>query len=634
MEPFGLERLRQNAYRVLGLTAGADQAAIDQAARMMRLLGDDTPPPTANDAAWLGDVKRTPKDVERAVMRLATPEMRVRERIWWYCAQPPARPDGVSGNGAGPDEEQHDRLLTRLARLMQGSLGRMEVQEWREVITHFSTLGASPGYAEYLRAAERFGEFEKGARPEELTDAQSGMVDEIAAALVLRGDEALDQPDVALLGRVLQVLAEMPESPAMTALLEKLFNRIEDLLTSQCKVASQTVEEAWRTRDRQKMTIACNSVANDCQSTILQLASEMSRHKSLEPDRLVRVHGRVVKLLMYLADAYCAIYETVNAQKVLRWALEYAIGTPDEQRIQGWIRRLGGNVSSTLDGAAFTAVAEKNRKQQTPQGGGRQGAINLTTGRSSKTTIQTSSQVRVSDATNTGKRKSDPRIVTTQVVFDPQTFAKAPRNPTSAGTRALVSVLMMVLVAVGIGMLNGYLASQKDRAPAAEVERTNQSPDFSALLRTVQRQNQPSTPSVDPWSIPTIPTGLTAAQGPVVVPPQAPLPVSGNGRPQTPADSLNPVHLGLNPYENPQPPRPKTAQDVSSLATPGPHQWNALRGLTPTPPPSISLPGGLSVLPPTGGPLFPVPPGDLTGISVGPKIGDLLNPPKTNYQNK
>ena len=64
MARFNIEKLQQNAFRILGLKADATQAEIDSAARLMRLWNDHTQiPGTVNDASWLGNIPRTLSDI-------------------------------------------------------------------------------------------------------------------------------------------------------------------------------------------------------------------------------------------------------------------------------------------------------------------------------------------------------------------------------------------------------------------------------------------------------------------------------------------------------------------------------------------------------------------------------------------
>src|SRR5688500_11897480 len=80
-----IERLTRNAFRVLGLPATASQAAIDQAARRMRIFSDPKRvPATPFDAPWLGELPRSKMDLEQAVARLSEPRSRLRERLLWF----------------------------------------------------------------------------------------------------------------------------------------------------------------------------------------------------------------------------------------------------------------------------------------------------------------------------------------------------------------------------------------------------------------------------------------------------------------------------------------------------------------------------------------------------------------------
>src|SRR4051812_48463605 len=90
MQPLTREKLIRNAYRTLGLSATANQQAIESAARRMRIWPDPARiPPTPWDLSWLGPLSRTRSDIDRAVALLNEPAARLEEKLLWFHAPTP-----------------------------------------------------------------------------------------------------------------------------------------------------------------------------------------------------------------------------------------------------------------------------------------------------------------------------------------------------------------------------------------------------------------------------------------------------------------------------------------------------------------------------------------------------------------
>ncbi|MBV8857279.1 MAG: hypothetical protein JOZ96_01330 [Acidobacteria bacterium] len=92
--PLGLfEPAARDAFRVLGLGAGAAQGEVFDAASSLRLaLKVGVRKTFEGDAAWLGEVARKESDVRDAVGRLSEPVQRARERLFWFQLPPASTP--------------------------------------------------------------------------------------------------------------------------------------------------------------------------------------------------------------------------------------------------------------------------------------------------------------------------------------------------------------------------------------------------------------------------------------------------------------------------------------------------------------------------------------------------------------
>jgi hypothetical protein len=119
--PLGLfEPAARDAFRVLGLGAGAARGEVFDAASGLRLaLKVGVRKTFEGDAAWLGEVARKESDVRDAVGRLSEPVQRARERLFWFQLPPPrAQVSTVAELTAAVEE-----LLKRVPVRAEGSEG-------------------------------------------------------------------------------------------------------------------------------------------------------------------------------------------------------------------------------------------------------------------------------------------------------------------------------------------------------------------------------------------------------------------------------------------------------------------------------------------------------------------------------
>ena len=144
MQALSRHRLTGNAYRVLGLPAEASQAAIDQAARRMRIWPDPRRiPPTPWDLPCLGEIPRCKNDIEQALARLAEPASRTEERMLWFNTGLHLLDAGAEANldqlaaeltAHGDPAEQHDAALAGLHAAIIMDPEATDETRWRNVV--------------------------------------------------------------------------------------------------------------------------------------------------------------------------------------------------------------------------------------------------------------------------------------------------------------------------------------------------------------------------------------------------------------------------------------------------------------------------------------------------------------------
>ncbi len=213
----------RNPYRVLGLSGDTRWSEIQSAAR--RLI--DAPEPdkesTAWDLPWLGPVPRTEADVERALARLADPNRRLQDRLFWfhervaesavYELNPTTIRDALEGWSATSQPlARHDAAVVALLAAIaldpdvkKSALWRRAIEEWEEA------LGLEPYWLDVLRL-EMEGGFENPASLADVREIRERGTRLVTEPLLASAREAVIAEDLPRAARILGVLREvLPE---------------------------------------------------------------------------------------------------------------------------------------------------------------------------------------------------------------------------------------------------------------------------------------------------------------------------------------------------------------------------------------------------------------------------------------
>ncbi len=338
MELFTLADLSRNAFRTLGLTAAADQGDIDAAARRLRIWDDPSAiPPTRNDAPWLGPVHRGKQDIEAAVARLADPQSRVQQRLWWFCAAPPAS-DRLPGHELAEATARHDLALLHLYRALIVVAAEGQLERWQSVIARFEELATSDDYLAWLLDVEAAGDYEMHASPDETAQAQHAMPERLSTALARHSDEAIDSDDFGTAGEMVRILrgtgaAEAPRRGPSADPATKILDRMEDALAGRCAAAAEAVDAAWETRKIAALRPACNRAVAEFDRTLHPLVRELVTAAGGDLDRQHRACMQGARLLDHVAQAYEAMYEFIIAERTQQKAVELARGTSLEHML-------------------------------------------------------------------------------------------------------------------------------------------------------------------------------------------------------------------------------------------------------------------------------------------------------------
>lgn len=219
-----------NAYRVLGVPAGASQSDVHDAAGALRRASRlGAPRTTPWDLEVLGPVGRSDAEINDALGRIRDPERRLRERLFWFQdarvaqasigehAEIPAEPPPLD---SGTRASWHDRALQSFVRAGMSDPEVTNAEQWSQVLRAWADLTASNGYWDMLARTDARAGFEPAATSEEVQAVRSSSLALIAEAVAVAAATALDREDRESCRCALKLLNESLSDRA-------LFNRIE-----------------------------------------------------------------------------------------------------------------------------------------------------------------------------------------------------------------------------------------------------------------------------------------------------------------------------------------------------------------------------------------------------------------------
>ncbi|HWE94929.1 MAG TPA: hypothetical protein VG269_13270 [Tepidisphaeraceae bacterium] len=361
MTPLSLTDLSGNAFRILGLTAGASQSQIDAAARTMRIWEDPASiPESVNDANWIGPVPRTPRDIENAVARLADPLSRLEERFWWFCTTPPAS-DALPGRDPSSVPAFHDAALVHLYHGLLTNVPDEDFDAWKALVERCRKLAASDDYLQWLFEVESAGDFEKRASLEEIAEAQEQIPLRLSTAFAASVDDALAGGDFAAAARAVQLVRTDGPRGASSDPSEALIDRMEDELAGRCSKLVEKIDSAWSTRLVAQLRPACNHAIARFGTVIQPLIDQLvSTTQDVDRQNRARTHG--VNLLIHTSEAYEAIENFLASERTLETALKLAANTPAEPMVVNLLEKVRKPVQRQKSG-----VPRGQRHQERPE---------------------------------------------------------------------------------------------------------------------------------------------------------------------------------------------------------------------------------------------------------------------------
>ncbi len=286
------DRLSNNAYRVLGLSASATLSEIHRAAATMRRSASlGIAETTEADMPVLGEVPRAEPDIRTAIGRLENPVQRVGDRLFWFhlphesLADGPVRHSQPDGSGRGHDEALHG-LLAALGAVLDDA----GIAVWVRAIRTWHQVVSNDDYWALSLALEEQGAFEPPVLLSEIDALRDIAVGLAAEPLVVAARDALAKDDKSTVRRILASIEGLVDTGPWAAI-------------AQLDIVSPALE---RFRE------LCRAVREESSSKIVREQEAGDRNKSPCDAALKRFRGEVESALKDMIQLLPPNHEVVQ----------------------------------------------------------------------------------------------------------------------------------------------------------------------------------------------------------------------------------------------------------------------------------------------------------------------------------
>jgi hypothetical protein len=241
------EPVARNAFRALGLAAGASQREVFDAASAVRLaLKVGVRKNFDSDLAWLGPVARGVSDVRDAVGRLSEPAQRAFERLFWFDSPPTnvrvsnveELERAVSSLSSVESDAPHDAALLALAGLTRLDPRLLEREAWARAFGLWRRVFESDEFWARLVAVDLRGDFEQLVTYAEVRELRERAPRVVSRPLAERARDAALRTDFDECGRSLALLRAASLPPSLLEEYEReILGPLEDTLTERIDAA-------------------------------------------------------------------------------------------------------------------------------------------------------------------------------------------------------------------------------------------------------------------------------------------------------------------------------------------------------------------------------------------------------------
>ncbi|HUP19580.1 MAG TPA: hypothetical protein VM778_06470 [Gemmatimonadota bacterium] len=217
--PVWVDLVARNPYRVLGLPGDSSWPDIQARADALRARSNPQNDSTAWDLPWFAPLPRSAADVERALVRLADPIQRIRDRLFWFHERvsemavhellPANLRNALEGWSATSEPlARHDAAMVALLKGLALDPKVEDAATWRRLFSEWSSAIALEEYWMAVLKLELGGGFETPASLSDVREVRQSAERLVAAPLLEIARAAVLDENLATAARALAVLRE------------------------------------------------------------------------------------------------------------------------------------------------------------------------------------------------------------------------------------------------------------------------------------------------------------------------------------------------------------------------------------------------------------------------------------------
>jgi hypothetical protein len=399
--PLGwFEPAARDAFRVLGLGAGASRSEVFDAAASLRLALKVGVRKTFEwDAAWLGEVARKESDVRDAVGRLSEPVQRARERLYWFHLPVPPAPVSTvaeltaaveellkrvpvqSFNSVEADEKEgarladaeaaalHDAALLALAGVVRLDPALHEGEAWAGALRLWRRLFECEEFWSLLVALDLKGDYEQPVTFGEVAGLRRAAPRVVYAHVAGRARDAVVRGELRAAVRALELLraAGLPAT-LLREYEEETVGPAEDKLTEELDGAFVWIGAGFDLRTAAEKRNHCNDAWRRFELVRPRLA-DFARLAGGDSYHARRVFEHASSKLFKLAGCFEEIQRTQEALFVCLKAR--ALAPPESEELSEIDAKLaalgaGGELRERGQGEYVAALARELEDARVP----------------------------------------------------------------------------------------------------------------------------------------------------------------------------------------------------------------------------------------------------------------------------
>jgi hypothetical protein len=348
--PLRFPLITENSFRVLGVPSSASRRELlDADAAFRRTLKLGVARTTGWDLPWLGNMERTEATLQNAAGRLAEPEKRLIDRMFWFG--PDAKElvnfdSEVRLNASSSQESSeldHDMALLMLAQAASKDPLFLDLPRWQAAIVAWIRVTSSDDYWTSLIKQDDAGDFEPPANNTDLSAVRHranelafSVVAEAARAQVASGNEAV-------VSRIITLIRGAPlQNDLRYGLENEILGPIEgsiiDLCREICTGCRSKIEHENDAAKKNKQVCAIATPRLDAE--LLPRLTRLENIGGKDSPFARRSRGEVALAYAEIAACWTWADDFVKSEELYKRAYIFAAGTPAEGRIKESVEKV------------------------------------------------------------------------------------------------------------------------------------------------------------------------------------------------------------------------------------------------------------------------------------------------------